>query len=326
MKKPVLVTGANGFIGQHLVRGLVDAGYPVRAFVRRSDSGNFPDGVRICKGDVRFANTIEKAVSGCGAVFHLAARMGGKDVEDFREVNVHGSALVAKALAKLGDEGRLIFMSSISAMGLHGGQGQARIESDMNPPLKPYGISKLEAEQKLHEVCAHHSVGLDILRPGLVFGPGDRGWMPALINDVAEGRIHRMGPGQNRLGLVYVDHLVAACVALLHQEPSNGVFIAVDPNPPTLDELLETISEVVGRPLPGRRWPAAEARLRGFVYGILSKRSGQPTALTRSRVELLMSDLWFDGSHLREHLGGLDFSSLEECIHQTVSWALNDRG
>ncbi|MGC9358115.1 MAG: NAD-dependent epimerase/dehydratase family protein, partial [Anaerolineae bacterium] len=231
MRKPVLVTGANGFIGQHLVRGLVDAGYPVRAFVRRSDSGNFPEGVRICKGDVRFANTLEKAVSGCGAVFHLAARMGGKDIEDYREVNVHGSALVAEAVAKHGDEGRLVFMSSISAMGPRAGQTEGpRVESDMNPALKPYGISKWEAEQKLREVCARHAVGLDILRPGLVFGPEDPGWMPALINDVAEGRIHRMGSGQNRLGLVYVDHLVAECVALLQHTPSSDVFISVDPN------------------------------------------------------------------------------------------------
>lgn len=324
MKYPVLVTGATGFIGRHLVRRLLEAGYPVKALVRpRALHMKLPNGAQIFKGDVRFAETLQDAAEGCSAVFHLAARMSGADLEDYREVNVYGSEQVARAASRYGNNARIVFMSSVAAMGPRSGPANCgRTEADLNIPTDPYGLSKREAEQRLVEVCASESIGLDILRPGLVYGPGDRGWFPDLVMDVTAGRIHRMGNGQNRLGLIYIDHLIETSIALLQRPPSGEAFIAVDPEPPTLDVLLETLASVTGCPLPRRRWSEREARLRGFLYGILSKRTGQPTALTRSRVALLLSDQWFEGEQLRKHVGNLPLLPFEERIRRTVTWVL----
>jgi nucleoside-diphosphate-sugar epimerase len=187
-------------------------------------------------------------------------------------------------------------------------------------PSDGYGLTKREMEERLRPLCQELGLGLDMVRPGIVYGPGGKGLIPDLVHDVSDRRIHRMGRGKNRLGLVFIEHLVDACVSLLDHPPSGEAFIAVDPDPPSLDELLSMFADATGQRLPFRRWGRREAQVRGLISMIMAKRTGRPTSVTKSRIPGLMADQWFDGSKLRKHLGNPDVWPLDECVRRTVDW------
>jgi dihydroflavonol-4-reductase len=116
--KPVLVTGASGFIGWHVARKLRERGFPVRALVRPTSQLRELD-VEVFPGDLRDPASIERAVSGCGVVFHIAAdyRLWAKDPSELYRSNVDGTRNVLEAARKAGVE-RVVYTSTVGCIGI----------------------------------------------------------------------------------------------------------------------------------------------------------------------------------------------------------------
>jgi dihydroflavonol-4-reductase len=131
-----LVTGATGFIGRHLVERLRAGGCSVRALVRPGSAASalHDMGVRICPGDLRDPASVERAVSGCRQVFHLAAVIHGPGAtrSRLRQVNVEGTENVARCCRKAGVE-RLVVTSSVAVYG----RGQRNRAIDERTPPAP---------------------------------------------------------------------------------------------------------------------------------------------------------------------------------------------
>lgn len=257
----MLITGANGFVGQHLSRALIARGWSVRALVRAAAPGLAPQVEQhVAKGlDDRPA--IQAALAGAEAVVHLAARVhvmrerSGEPLSEFRRTNVEGTRLLAEASLAAGAR-TFVFSSSIKVMGQSSGLPFS--ESDAPRPADPYGQSKLEAEQLLEQVAASSGLRVAMLRLPLVYGPGVRANMLALFRAVDRGLPLPFAGVHNQRSLLYSGNLSEAVHALLLRPPEGArSFFVSDGEDVSTSGLLSKVGEALGRParllpFPGR--------------------------------------------------------------------------
>ncbi len=187
----VLVTGSTGLLGGNVVRQLLDRGTAVRVLVRQSADPRPLDGLDVERviGDIRDADAVRKAVAGCQAVVHSAARVhiGWSGLAESRQINVEGTRHVAQAAAEQG--ARMIHVSSVDAVGMGTREHPASEETSYTPHTPcPYPITKREADL---EILAKIKTGLDavIVYPSFMLGPWD--WKPSsgrMLLEVARRR------------------------------------------------------------------------------------------------------------------------------------------
>jgi nucleoside-diphosphate-sugar epimerase len=212
----VLVTGATGFLGLYIVEQLVARGERVRAFCRRATTELQALGVEISLGDIRDAPAVAAACRGVHTVFHTAAKAGiWGPWKLFYETNTLGTQHVVAGCLQHRVR-KLIFTSSPSVT--FDGRDQCGI--DERTPyaqrwLAHYPHTKALAEQ--HVLSANDRDGLltCALRPHLIWGPRDRHLVPRLLQRQREGKLRRVGNGQNLIDTIYVEnaataHLLAA--------------------------------------------------------------------------------------------------------------------
>lgn len=234
--RPVVVTGATGFIGQRLVTELVSRGRPVRAISRASTTWPSPAPDQAVRWPLPPAAAQPQGwgplVDGAAAVIHLAAiahqplddgnpstRRAGRRA--LREVNVRMTLALARAAARAG-VGTFVFVSSIKAVGDSGPDRRALAEDDEPSPADCYGLAKLAAERQLERLAATTSMDIVIIRPPLVFGPGVKAnfaRLVALAGWSARGLPLPLASIRNRRSLVHVDNLVSALARILETAP-----------------------------------------------------------------------------------------------------------
>lgn len=253
----VLVTGATGFVGSNLCRGLLARGHQVRAFHRPSSSKRLLEGLDVehALGDITQPETIEKALEGIEAVFHAAAWMGGQG-EPGRQyaVTVEGTRNLLQAASRAGVR-RVVHTSSVAAMGVPqtgepGGEPALLNENhtwNFRPDYYSYGYAKYLAEQEVQKAVAG---GLDvvIVNPSLIFGPGDiYRQAGSIITLVAERRLSFAVEGG--INAVHIDDVVDGHIAALKCGQTGERYILAGTNLTHL-QLLEIIAEITGVPAP----------------------------------------------------------------------------
>lgn len=252
----VLVTGATGFVGRHVVSELVRRSINVRVVIRQDAKGGLPvndKDVVYLPGLGTTAADWTDAVAHCTAVIHLAARahISRDRLEDpvraFRLANIDYARACAEAAAAAGVH-RFIFMSSV---GVHGGASGAqpiRAESSINPHT-PYARSKAEAEQALTEVVRGTDMKLTVVRPPLVYGPGAPGNFGVLVKAIAYGLPLPMGLiTNNRRSFVAIDNLVDLIMTCLkHPAAANQTFLISDGEDISTADLLRRMGSAMGK-------------------------------------------------------------------------------
>jgi nucleoside-diphosphate-sugar epimerase len=265
----VVVTGAGGFIGRHLVRALADAGYRVTAVTRAAtqpDRSAERDAAVHCVPHPGVAPDADwlRALAGADAVVHLAGlahlavdtrEMRGR----LRTVNVQSTERLATAAAGSGVRD-FVFMSSIKAVADH--SGAAPLAEDAIPlPEDCYGLAKLAAERRLRRLqVAAPAMRIVVLRPPLVYGPGVGANFAALLGLVGSGLPLPLAGVRNRRSLLYVGNLTAAVLRCLERrDVDSGTFHLSDGAPVSTPELVRAIAQAQGR----------RARLIGLPAGLL---------------------------------------------------------
>lgn len=250
----VLITGASGFIGQHLARTLLARSRSTRLVIRRPL--HIETGAEIVKlqGAGQRPEDWRQAVDGCDAIVHLAARAhvlkeGAADpLAVFREANLQLSLACAEAAVDAGVR-RFIFVSSV---GVHGNQtnGKPFEAHDDLAPCTPYAQSKMEAEQALKVLCRGTGMELVVVRPPLVYGPHAPGNFASLMRALQRGIPLPLGAvTANRRSLVALDNLVDLLLTCLdHPAAAGEAFLVSDGEDLSTSDLLRRMGQALGRP------------------------------------------------------------------------------
>jgi UDP-glucose 4-epimerase len=265
----VLVTGASGFIGRHLVPELESAGWIVRqAWRTPSEGGN---GVLI--------NTIgpttdwQGALVGVDSVVHLAARVHHPNeehaVELYRTANVEGTLHLARCAASAGVR-QFVFVSTILVNGRSTDGRRPFSESDILTPRGVYGRSKAVAESGLEAMAQDGDMRITVIRPPLVYGAGARGNFKLLARAVQLGIPLPFGSIQNRRAFLAVENLSSFVVQrLAHATGVFDVFLVADAEQVSTPEFVRRLSRAAGVTL--RLFP-----LPVSILSRLLKMSGRP--------------------------------------------------
>ncbi len=256
----VAVTGATGFVGGHLVDRLLERGDHVTALVRSPARATslVERGVRLVEGDLAATAAIAETVRGQDVVYHVAGLLGAPSETALMAVNRDGTLHVAQACAASSPPPRLVLVSSMAAGG-PAQPGRPKVTSGEDHPVTMYGRSKLAAERVLSSI----SVPWTVIRPPVVYGPGDReGFLP-LFKAVSWGIAPTFGDGSMEISLIHVDDLARAIIAAGTAADVVGkVFYVNHPEITTGADLLRTIARYMKRsvlPLPIPEWAARVA-------------------------------------------------------------------
>jgi nucleoside-diphosphate-sugar epimerase len=308
----ILVTGASGFVGRALVARLTVEKLPLRECVRPSGVTRREtlDRVEVCElnrsSDWRAPLLNVSTVIHCAARVHVMNEKSTDPLQAFRDVNVDGTANLARQAAAAGVK-RFVFISSIKVNGEATTEGKPFTELDPALPEDPYGISKMEAEAALREISLETGMELVIIRPPLVYGPGVKANFAALMRAVKKGIPLPLGLVHNRRSLVALDNLVdfiVTCVS--HPKAANEVFLVSDGQDVSTTRLVREMAKAAGvspRLLP---LPAPLLRACGALIG------------KGDAVQRLCGNLQIDVTKARTLLGWQPPVSIEEGIRRAM--------
>jgi nucleoside-diphosphate-sugar epimerase len=273
--KKILVTGATGFAGRALVPALVSAGWQVRATARQFSVWPHPGvpGLDFIQADLSTERDLSALVNGVDAVVHLAARAhvmrehATDPLSEFRAANVAPTSRLAAAAARAGAK-KFVLASSIKVNGEGAGE-RPYTESDPPGPQDAYGVSKLEAEQALHEQASLHGFSAVILRPPLMYGPGVGGNFRRLMRLVERGVPLPLGSASKLRSLLFVGNFCSGVLAALDR-PGAGtrVYLLSDGEDISVGELVRRLARALGRPARVFPFPAAALRWGAAAVGL----------------------------------------------------------
>lgn len=302
--KRVLITGASGFVGKALTSALVTNGYLVRGTYRNAKIESMPGSEWVHTEDLASA-PFGELLRDCDYVVHLAAlaHQVGREVPaaDFDRVNHQATAEIARAVAASTSVRRLIFVSSIGAV-CSFSDSPVTSETECRPD-SDYGQSKRNAELAVRKILAATPQDYCIIRPSLVYGPGNPGNMLRLMRLTRSPLPLPLGAIRNRRSFLFVGNLADLIEkALTSPGASRQTFNAADNDILSTPDLIRELAGLSGS--RARLWPAPiwSLRLLGRAGDLLSKLSKRSLGIDTYSVDRLLGSLEIDNSHVRRTL------------------------
>ena len=302
----VLVTGATGFVGSAVARALVHCGEQVRVLVRGgSDRGNLQGlPVEIAVGDLTDRVSLDRALAGCAALYHVAAdyRLGAREPAQLYRNNVDGTRNILDAARHAGVE-RMVYTSSVATIRLprDGTPGEEDTPVALADMIGHYKRSKFLAEELVRD-AARTGFSVVIVNPSTPIGPGDVKPTPTgrIVLDAACGRTPAYV--DTGLNIVHVDDVAAGHV-LAFQRGRAGERYILGGQDMTLREILAQIAQLVGRRAPRIRLPHAALMPIAFVAEAFAKASGRSTRITVESVRMSRKRMFFSSAKAMRDLG-----------------------
>jgi nucleoside-diphosphate-sugar epimerase len=315
-----LLTGGTGFVGGHVARALCEQGWSVRLLAR--DPRKVPGALlkdlalEVVPGGLTDVRVLAKAAAGADAIVNAAGLVKARTLEDYREVNVRGVERLVAAARESAPEALFVHVSSQAAAG-PSLQGRPLTESDPARPISWYGVSKREGELAVSSAWTGPWM---ILRPGVVFGPGDRGvfqyfrmaasgWIPL---PAGETRIQMIGAQQTALAIAR---------AAARRDLAGRIGFLCDPEPVRLADLARWIAVLPTRAARVIRVPGPAVALLGLVETALETLTGRSRPFNADKAkEILAGDWLCDGAPMRQALALPPPVPLPEALRAAWDW------
>jgi len=329
-----LVTGATGLLGSHIVEQLRKRGQPVRALVRPGSDRSWLEtqGVEFSTGDVTDLASLERACGGCDVVYHSAARVGDWGPwEDFQRITIDGTNNVVEAAAASGVR-RLMHVSSISTYGYH--TRDITVDESYELGYKVYRWayytrSKIEAERIVWDAHRQGRLELTVIRPAWIYGERDRATIARLVAMIRAGKAKILGPGDNRLNVVYAGNIAEAAANAADMPEANGhAYNCSNDGEITQQQYFDLLARTLNAPPVSRHIPYRTAYSAGFVLECLGRllRSSKPPFVTRYAVWLMGRRSYFSAEKARREIGFKAVTPYEVGVPRTIRWYLDQLG
>ncbi|MFA5932972.1 MAG: NAD-dependent epimerase/dehydratase family protein [Microgenomates group bacterium] len=307
----ILITGAAGFIGSHLVDLLLAEGVgakDLRLIIPKGESLNNLAKVpfEIIRGDIRDKKSVAKAMKGVDVVYHLAAKIDfdGKTYHEYGEINVDGTQNLLDA-CKGKKIRKFIFFSSIGVFGLPAGIGDI-INWDENHPktyTNFYGKSKWEGEKRVMK--AHDKWGLPyaIIRPASVYGPREKGPTYGMYQAIKKHQFLMIGNGKNKMHYVFVGDLVKAARLAELSRKIKGDYIIGGPSADKFIDIADSIAASIDMKIPRFYLPKKLALVLSYLMELAGKMVGIKPPLFPSRVRTMTTTYFYNINKAKKELG-----------------------
>jgi nucleoside-diphosphate-sugar epimerase len=315
----IVITGATGFVGNHLVRRLHELGAMIRVLVRpRADIAPLRgERIEFFYGDLSDAASLDGLCKDVDQIFHLAATQQiGLSQSRFFEINVGGTRRLFDQAIQNGVR-RVVFVSS---GGIH--RNDRGEPADEESPLRKtnrYFRSKIEAEAMARSLFRDDPGCLTVVRPGAVYGPGDLRLLK-LFRAVTRGRFVMIGTGMTRVHPVYIDDLIDGLLLAGSDLGRGETFLLSGPGDLSLRDWVGEMARAAGQSPPRWMIPARPVYVAAALCEFLCRPFGIVPPLNRTRLGFFLNHRSYDLAKARTLLGYEPRISVEEGTRRTLDW------
>lgn len=294
----VAIIGGSGFVGTRLMHALKK--HPEAYFINIDKRQS-----KVFSTVTRIANVLNKsaltlALKDIDLVVLLAAehRDDVTPVSLYYDVNVKGMKNTLEAMEQNGVK-RIIFTSSVAIYGLNKENPDESAPAD---PFNDYGRSKWQAEEVLQEwYNLHRDWNVNILRPTVIFGEGNRGNVFNLLNQIATGRFMMIGKGDNQKSMSYIGNIVAFIEFLMWEKPNGyNMYNYVDKPDFTTNDLVYHTGEILNKKIPTVHIPYWLGMLGGYGFDVLAFVTRRKLNISSTRVKKFCAVTQYDSTMAME--------------------------
>ncbi len=305
----IAITGASGFLGGALAEAYHERGDEVAALVRETSDSSMLEqlGVKIIVGELTESDSFTRLVEGADIAIHCAAMATDFGPWDkFQAINVDATKLFFDACLKAAIP-RVIYISSVAVYGNgrhhRGTDEEAAYETIITDN---YTKSKIMAERIAYDYIDQHSLPLVIIRPGYIWGNGDKAVMPKMIEAIRKRQVAVINDGNNLMNLTHIENVVQGIMLAAENEKAIGrVYNITDGSKVTTWRFLEDLLEILGVELKLRSFPYVPAYIAASFVELYCRLTGYKTypPITRYTVKMGKYDQVFDISRAIYELG-----------------------
>lgn len=308
-QKQMLVTGASGMVGRHVVRQAVESGYRIRALVQPGHDKSPIDGLgcEIVYGDLTDPHTAGPLVEGVDVVVHTAGLVGDwGPITEYKAINQDAVGTLLEAVRRRGTPiDRFVHISSLGVYrwGDHYG------EDETVPPdyvgYDGYTTTKAQAELICQRYIDEHGLPVVMIRPGFMYGEGDRHVMPRVVETLRNGRMMMIGDGKKVLDNLYVGNCADAILLAVENPAAIGqIYNIRDERLVDRNEYVGTVCQAIGAKMP-RRVPCwlAKNAIKPLAAIRRAVGSHSPPIVTKPRFKFMALNLEYSIEKAKRELG-----------------------
>ncbi len=303
----ILITGATGFIGNHLIQHLLQKNVTIRALIRDTKkSTNLPKEIEIVEGDLTNADSLHGICTGIETVYHLAgyahawADNNPAFTNQHNSINLQGSKNILNEAIRSNVK-KFIFFSSVKAVR---DSEQCIDEQYISPPNSPYGIAKREAEKWILDTAKTHKIHACILRPSLVYGPAWKGNLDSMLRSIDRGYFPPLPETHNRRSLISVTDICHAALLAADNPKANGqIYFVTDGQYYSTRELYVLMRQALGKQVPRWHVPLWFFKVLASIGDIGKKMTGRRLPFNSDAMSKLFGSAQYDSQAIQRDLG-----------------------
>ena len=316
-----LVTGANGFVGSHLVEALLSRGYQVTCLVRKTSNLRWLSGLKVewVYADISEKGTLKNVLKNSDFIFHVAGLTKARNREEYLKANYWGTKNLIEVCVEDNPQiRRFVYISSQAAVG-PGKDGQPLDENSSCNPITDYGKSKLEGEKIVLEYSS--KLPVTIIRPPAVYGPRDSDIL-GFFKVANKGFRILLGRGESYISLCYVEDLIEGIILASESPKAIGqIYFIADDQIYSWREAFGIIACVLNKKTITLRIPNAFLFTVAFISENIFRLLGKPALVNMQKVREITQKYWLcDVSKAKKELGFSPKYKLEQGARKTVRW------